>query len=83
MQKLDVALVSSVAFIGFSFLPIWSMGVRKRLTFWEFVFGHTIFDHRPVTYVPEEKYTRPLTEAEMNKLCLIQEAERILRRTQQ
>ena len=58
-------------------IPIWSCGLRKNLTFWQFLVEHTRFGH-PVMYVPEELYTHPLSEEEIEKLLALREAERIL-----
>lgn len=40
-------------------LPVFRSGGRKGLTFWGWVFNHTIWGP-PVEYVPEEDYTREL-----------------------
>ena len=58
-------------------IPVWSCGLRQRLTFWEFVLDHTVFGPNP-EYVPEELYTQPLTEGEFAQLCALQEAQQIL-----
>ena len=59
-------------------LPVWSCGLRRRLTLWEFVLDHTIFGPSP-EYVPEELYTQPLSEQELQQLCALHEAQRVLR----
>jgi hypothetical protein len=59
-------------------VPIWRCGLRERISFWEFVRAHTIFDPHPVTYVPEEEYTKPLTDDEIEKLLAVREAQRIV-----
>jgi len=69
-----------VVFLGLGVLgsmPVWSCGLRKRLTLWEFVLDHTVFGPDP-EYVPEELYTQPLTEGEFVKLCVLREAQQIL-----
>lgn len=58
-------------------LPVWSCGLRKHLSFWEFVLEHTVLSPHPCEYVPEELYTQPLTEDELDKLCAVSEAEQI------
>lgn len=58
-------------------LPVWSCGMRRHLTFWEFILDHTVFGPEP-EYIPEELYTQPLTEGEFASLCALQEAEQIL-----
>ncbi len=73
-------MIGKVALVGLglgSFLPVWSCGLRKRLTFWEFVVDHTVFGPEP-EYVPEELYTQPLTEEEFEELCVLREVEQIL-----
>ena len=42
-----------------SFLPVWSCGMRKKLTFWQFILEHTVWGH-PVQYIPEENYKEAL-----------------------
>lgn len=42
-----------------SLLPIWRSGGRGNLTFWGWVWNHTIFGP-PVEYVPEEDYEAEL-----------------------
>ena len=74
MQKLGIVLASSLVLGS---LPVWSCGLRKNLSFWEFVLDHTVFSPQPVEYVPEELYTQPLAEEEMDKLCAVSEAEQI------
>ena len=39
-----------------SLIPAWRSGMRKHLTFLEFVLEHTIFGHE-VSYIPEELLT--------------------------
>ena len=56
-QKHIVLLVLVLALI--SFLPVWRCGLRKNLTFWEFVIEHTVWGH-PVEYIPEEQYKESL-----------------------
>lgn len=73
MQKLVIA---SVSLLVLGSLPVWSCGLRKRLTFWEFVIAHTAWGPEP-EYVPEELYTQPLTEDELHKVCAISEAGQI------
>ncbi|MBA7665023.1 hypothetical protein ES703_73089 [subsurface metagenome] len=70
-----VAIILGLGILGS--LPVWSCGLRKRLTFWEFALDHTISGPDP-EYIPEELYTRPLTEGEFMKLCALQEAQQIL-----
>lgn len=73
-------MIGKLALVGLglgSFLPVWSCGLRKRLTFWEFALDHTVFGPEP-EYVPEELYTQPLTEEEFEELCALREAEQIL-----
>lgn len=59
-------------------LPIWTSGLRRGLTFFDFVRAHTVFDPKPVTYVPEELYTQPLTRDELNELLVLHQAEEIV-----
>lgn len=63
----------------FSFLPIWSCGLRKRLTFWSFALHHTILSRDPVEYIPQELYSKPLTKEELDKLNTLFEAEEIVK----
>jgi hypothetical protein len=63
----------------FSFLPIWSCGLRKGLTFWSFAAHHTILTRDPVEYLPEELYTKPLTREELDKLNALFEAAEIVK----
>ena len=58
-------------------IPVWRCGVRENLTFWEFVLAHMVFDSQPVMYIPEEVYSRSLTQGEFDKLCAVYEAEQI------
>lgn len=62
-----------------SFLPIWSCGLRKHLTFWSFALHHTILTRDPVQYIPQELYSKPLTREELDKLITLFEAEEIIR----
>jgi len=48
--KRGVALV-----VVASLLPVWRSGGRENLTFWGWVWNHTIFGPK-VEYVPEEDY---------------------------
>lgn len=41
-------------------LPIFRSGGRTGLTYWEWIYNHTIWGP-PVEYVPEEDYVRELT----------------------
>ncbi len=75
MSGKAVAVILGLGVLGS--LPVWSCGLRKRLTFYEFVLDHTIFGPDP-EYVPQELYTQPLTEEEFALLCALQEAEQIL-----
>ena len=63
----------------FSFLPIWSCGLRSRLTFWQFALAHTILDRKQVQYLPEELYSKPLTRDELDKLNALFEAGEIVK----
>jgi hypothetical protein len=63
----------------FSFIPIWSCGLRKGLNFYEFALAHTILMHQPIQYIPEEKYTKPLTRDELDKLNALFEAAEIVK----
>jgi len=45
-------------------VPIFRSGGRTHLTFFQWVWNHTIFGP-PVEYVPEEDYTRELEGVEM------------------
>jgi len=47
--------VLMVVGISSSFLPVWRSGGRTELTFWEWVFNHTVWGP-PVEYIPEEDY---------------------------
>ena len=42
-----------------SMLPVWRSGGRSGLTFWGWIWNHTIFGPR-VEYVPEEDYEAEL-----------------------
>ncbi|MBA7599321.1 hypothetical protein ES703_06353 [subsurface metagenome] len=75
MQKLGIILAFSLVAGG---LPVWSCGMRKHLSFWEFVLEHTVLSPHPVMYIPEDLYTQPLTEEELDKLCAVSEAEQIV-----
>jgi hypothetical protein len=44
-----------VALLAGSFVPIWRSGGRKNMTFWGWIWNHTIFGPE-VEYVPEEDY---------------------------
>lgn len=68
--------IASVSLLVLGSLPVWSCGLRKQLTFWEFVIAHTTWGPEP-EYVPEELYTQPLTEDELNKVCALSEAKQI------
>lgn len=63
----------------FSFIPIWSSGLRKGLNFWQFALAHTILDRKPVQYIPQELYSQPLTREELDKLIALFEAEEIVK----
>ncbi|MBU0598982.1 hypothetical protein KKF61_08430 [Patescibacteria group bacterium] len=42
-----------------SLVPVWRSGGRKNMTFWGWIWNHTVFGPR-VEYVPEEDYTAEL-----------------------
>lgn len=65
--------------LAFSFLPIWSCGLRKHLTFWSFALHHTILTRDPVQYIPQELYSKPLTRDELDKLITLFEASEIVK----
>jgi len=70
-----VAIILGLGILGS--MPVWSCGLRKRLTLWEFVLDHIVFGPDP-EYIPEELYTQPLAEEEFAHLCALQEAQQIL-----
>ena len=51
MIGLGVALATNI--------PVWRSGGRTGLTFWQFLFNHTIWGP-PVEYIPEEDYMTAL-----------------------
>lgn len=75
MSGKAVAVILGLGILGS--LPVWSCGLRKRLTFYEFAIAHTVFGPDP-EYIPAELYTQPLTDEEFECLCVLREAEEIL-----
>ena len=60
-NAVTIAVLSLVA----GSIPVWRSGEREHLTFWQFLYEHTRFGHT-VMYIPEEKYTQPLTPEEVD-----------------
>lgn len=50
-----------VGLLAFTLLPIWSSGLRDRMSLLEFIVGHTIFSVHETLYVPEEYWTREVS----------------------
>ena len=50
-----------VGLLAFSLLPLWSSGLRDRMSLLEFIVGHTIFSTYEALYVPEEYATREVS----------------------
>lgn len=65
--------------LAFSFIPIWSCGLRRKLNFWQFALAHTILSRKPVQYIPQELYSQPLTRDELDKLITLFEANEIVK----
>lgn len=63
----------------FSFVPIWSCGLRHGLNFWQFALAHTVLMRQPVQYIPQEKYSKPLSRDELAKLTLLFEADELVK----
>jgi hypothetical protein len=53
MHKAEKLIISSLVIA--SFIPVFRSGGRTHLTFWGWIWNHTIFGP-PVEYVPEEDY---------------------------
>ena len=70
--------VGAGSVLVFSFVPIWSCGLRHGLNFWQFALAHTILMRQPVQYIPQEKYSKPLTRDELVKLNLLFEADELV-----
>ena len=49
-QKRGIILLGAL-----SLIPIWRSGGRENMTFWGWLYNHTIFGPK-VEYVPEEDY---------------------------
>lgn len=45
----------SIGLLAFSLLPIWTSGLREKMTLWEWIINHTTFG-APSEYIPEEYY---------------------------
>ena len=63
MKKWEKLAVGTAVAASFT-IPIFRSGGRTGLTFWQWVWNHTIFGP-PVEYVPEEDYTRELEGVEI------------------
>ena len=77
MPKPGILLGIGLGAIVLGSIPVWRCGLRERISFFQFVKEHTIWGH-PVTYVPEESFTAPLSDEEIEKLLAIREAQRIV-----
>lgn len=65
--------------VVFSFLPIWSCGLRKGINFWQFFLAHTVLMRQPVQYIPQELWSKPLTREELDTLNALFEAQEIMK----
>lgn len=63
MEKWGKLAIGTTVAASFT-IPVFRSGGRTHLTFWQWVWNHTIFGP-PVEYVPEEDYTRELEGVEM------------------
>lgn len=61
-EKLAIGTAVAASLI----IPIFRSGGRTHLTFWQWVWNHTIFGP-PIEYVPEESYRRELEGVEIPK----------------
>ena len=77
MQRPATLLVITLGIVVLGNLPIWGCGLRRGITFWEFVKLHTVFGLEP-EYVPEETFTKPLTGEELQCLVAVHEAQGIV-----
>lgn len=66
METKDKALIGTLIVLSFT-LPIFRSGGRTGLTFWGWIFNHSIFGP-PVEYVPFEDYARELEEIKVIRL---------------
>ena len=60
MTKTDKKVIFTLAIA--SIIPVFRSGGRENLTFWGWVWNHTIFGP-PVEYVPQEDYMAELEGA--------------------
>ena len=67
MPKPGTVLGLTLAGLAVSLLPVWGSGMRRHISFLEFVYVHTILGPDP-EYIPEEEFTKPLTLAEIRSL---------------
>jgi len=65
MKLTTTQKVLLVVMIG-STIPVFRSGARSHLTFWEWVWNHTIFGP-PIEYVPEEDYQKALCPASITR----------------
>lgn len=65
MEKWKKLAIGTAVAASFT-IPIFRSGGRTHLTFWQWVWNHTIFGP-PIEYVPEEDYRRELEGVEIPK----------------
>jgi len=58
------------------FAPIWKSG-KRRMSGWDFIWGHTIWGPDPL-YIPEHELYAPLTEEEWERLLRLREEEKMV-----